>query len=181
VRCAARTSAEENWEAAMAKFCAKGHQMEDSWEICPTCQTTGYLATGGGSAAKTRLESEPPKDIPGAAAGGAGRKTVLLSEKRKPPVVGWFVAMTGEQKGEDFKVREGKNIIGSVPGAQILVNDSTISGQHASLRYEEGKFFLTDLDSSNGSYVNDKKIAREELHDNDMIRFGDITLKFKCL
>jgi hypothetical protein len=156
--------------------------MEDSWEICPTCQTTGYLSSsGGGSAAKTRLESEPPKDLSGGAAGGAGRRTVLLSEKRKPPVVGWFVAMTGDQKGEDFRVREGKNIIGSIPAAQIVITDSTISGQHASLRYEEGNFFLTDLDSSNGTYVNDKKIAREELKDNDVIRFGDVTVKFKCL
>jgi hypothetical protein len=161
----------------MAKFCAKGHQMEDSWEICPTCQTTGYLASGGGAAAKTRLETDLPKD----ASSGAGRRTVLLSEKRKPPVVGWFVAMTGDQKGEDFKVREGKNLVGSAPGAQVLITDSTVSAQHASLRYEEGKFFLTDLDSSNGSFVNEQKIAREELKDNDMIRFGDVTLKFKCL
>lgn len=162
----------------MAKFCAKGHQMEDSWEICPTCQTTGFQVSGGGGAAKTRIETEAPKEPAG---GGGGRRTVLLSEKRKPPVVGWFVAMTGDQKGEDFKVREGKNIIGSTMEAQIVLQDSTVSGQHASLRYEEGKFYLTDLDSSNSSYVNDKKIAREELKDNDVIRFGDVTLKFKCL
>ncbi|MGB0035833.1 MAG: FHA domain-containing protein [Candidatus Acidiferrales bacterium] len=160
----------------MAKFCAKGHQMEDSWDICPTCQTTGYQVSGGSSAGKTRIETEPPKE-----GGGAGRRTVLISEKRKPPVVGWFVAMTGDQKGEDFKVREGKNIVGSGPDAQIVIRDSTVSGQHASLRYEEGKFFLTDLDSSNGTYLNDKKVAREELKDNDVLRFGEITVKFKCL
>lgn len=160
----------------MAKFCAKGHQMEDSWDICPTCQTTGYQVSGGSSAGKTRIESEPPKE-----GGGAGRRTVLISEKRKPPVVGWFVAMTGDQKGEDFKVREGKNIVGSGPEAQIVIRDSTVSSQHASLRYEEGKFFLTDLDSSNGTYLNDKKVAREELKDNDVLRFGEITVKFKCL
>src|SRR5574337_893265 len=67
----------------MAKFCANGHQMEDSWEICPYCQKTGYVGTGLG---KTRVESDPI-----AAPAGAARKTVLLSEKRKAPVVGWFV------------------------------------------------------------------------------------------
>lgn len=160
----------------MAKFCAKGHQMEDSWEICPTCQTTGYQVPGaGGAAAKTRLESEPPKDPLG------GRRTVLISEKRKAPVVGWFVAMSGDQKGEDFKLHEGKNIVGGGPESQVVLRDSTISAQHASLRCEEGKYILTDLDSSNGTYVNDKKIAREELKDNDMIRFGEVTVKFKCL
>jgi hypothetical protein len=176
----------------MSKFCPKGHQMEDSWEICPICQTTGYQVSGGGSAGKTRLDSEPPKDIsggagagagagaPGGSVGGGARRTVLISEKRKPPVVGWFVATSGDQKGEDFRLREGKNSVGSSPDSNIVLRDDTVSGQHASLRCEEGKFFLTDLDSSNGTYVNDKKIAREELKDNDVIRFGELSVKFKC-
>jgi hypothetical protein len=177
--------ATKNKEIVMAKFCAKGHQMEDSWDTCPTCQTTGYQVPPGVSTAiaKTRLESDSPKDVAvaGSVSGGGGRRTVLISEKRKPPVVGWFVAMTGDQKGEDFKVHEGKNTVGSGPEAQIALKDSTISGQHASVRYEDGKFLLTDLDSSNGTYINDKKIVREEIKDNDMIRFGEVSVKFKRL
>jgi hypothetical protein len=83
----------------MAKFCSNGHQMEDSWQICPYCQKTGFQRSGGGGAesSKTRLETAPPPPAPtsaGAAPAG-GRKTVLLSEVRKSPVVGWFVAMSG--------------------------------------------------------------------------------------
>ena len=40
---------------------------------------------------------------------------------------------------------------------------------------------VTDLDSSNGTYLNDRKIVREELKDNDMIRFGENIVKFKRL
>jgi pSer/pThr/pTyr-binding forkhead associated (FHA) protein len=42
---------------------------------------------------------------------------------------------------------------------------------------------LTDLDSTNGTFLNDNKepISREELKDNDVIRVGDVSLKFKCL
>jgi hypothetical protein len=167
----------------MSKFCAKGHQMEDSWETCPTCQTTGYQVPGGsaagGAVAKTRLETDASK-APGGGA-GAGRRTVLISEKRKPPVVGWFVAMSGDQKGEDFRLHEGKNSVGSGTDSQIALRDSTVSSQHASVRYEDGKFFLTDLDSSNGTYLNDRKIVREELKDNDVIRFGEIIVRFKRL
>jgi FHA domain len=168
----------------MAKFCAKGHQMEDSWDTCPTCQTTGYQVSGGmgagGAMPKTRLEAEPSKEA-AAGAPGAGRRTVLISEKRKPPVVGWFVAMSGDQKGEDFRLHEGKNSVGSGADSQIALKDSTVSGQHASVRYEDGKFFLTDLDSSNGTFLNDRKIVREELKDNDVIRFGEIIVRFKRL
>jgi hypothetical protein len=161
----------------MAKFCRNGHQMEDSWEICPYCQRTGYQAgTSSAAAGKTRLETEPDKPA-------VGRKTVLLTEKRKAPVVGWLVAMSGEQKGEDFRLREGQNALGSSPDAEVLIRDSTISAKHASLRYKEGKFYLTDLDSTNGTYLNDRAeaITREELKDNDVIRLGDVSLKFKCL
>ena len=163
----------------MAKFCANGHQMEDSWSICPYCQKTGFQTGGTVAGAKTRLESEPAKE----AGAAVGRKTVLLTEKRKPPVVGWFVALTGEQKGEDFRIRDGQNIIGSAPDADIILHDTAISGKHASLRYKDQKFFLTDLDSTNGTFLNEATdpIAREELKDNDTIRIGEVLLKFKCL
>jgi len=169
----------------MAKFCANGHQMEDSWEICPYCQKTGFQGAAGAAAGKTRIEgADPAHAAAGAsAAGQAGRKTVLLTDKRKPPVVGWFVAMSGEQKGEDFRIRDGQNIIGSAPDADIVIHDVAVSGKHASLRYKDQKFYITDLDSTNGTFLNDKTegIAKEELKDNDTLRVGDVTLKFKCL
>jgi len=127
---------------------------------------------------KTRVETSAD-----AAPAAAARKTVMISERRKPPVVGWLVAINGEQKGEDFRIRDGQNILGSAPEAEIQIKDVTVSGKHASLRYKEGKFYLVDLDSTNGTYLNDKPeaIAKEELKDNDTVRVGEVTLKFKCL
>jgi hypothetical protein len=168
----------------MSKFCANGHQMEDSWELCPFCQKTGYAGPPPAAGSKTRIETSAPPPPPGAAAGAAvGRKTVMISERRTTPVVGWLVAMSGEQKGQDFRVRDGQNILGSAPDADVQLHDATISGKHASLRYKEGKFYLVDLDSSNGTFLNDgaAPIAREELKDNDVIRVGELVLKFKCL
>jgi Inner membrane component of T3SS, cytoplasmic domain len=166
----------------MAKFCSNGHQMEDSWEICPYCQRTGFAGvTNPGAQAKTRLEGEASPAPPAAPLGS--RKTVLLTEQRKAPVVGWFVAMDGEQKGEDFRIRDGQNILGSGADADIVIRDGTVSSRHASLRYKDHKFYLTDLDSTNGTFLNDasESLAREELKDNDVVRLGAISLKFKCL
>jgi hypothetical protein len=164
----------------MAKFCANGHQMEDSWEACPYCQRTGFQPGPPAVTVKTRLESDPPRET---ATQATTRRTVVLSDKRKPPVVGWFVALTGQQKGEDFRVREGPNIIGSASDADIVLRDNAISGKHASLRYKDQKFTITDLDSTNGTFLNDRAepIAREELKDGDVIRLGEVTLKFKSL
>jgi hypothetical protein len=162
----------------MAKFCANGHQMEDTWEACPYCQRTGYQTGPPAMTVKTRLEPE----VREAVAAGT-RRNVVLSDKRKPPVVGWFVALSGQQKGEDFRVREGPNTLGSAPDADIVLRDTAISGKHASLRYKDQKFTITDLDSTNGTFLNDRAdpIAREELKDNDTIRMGEVTLKFKSL
>jgi hypothetical protein len=161
----------------MAKFCANGHQMEDNWEACPYCQRSGYQP-GPPVTVSTRLEVEGQR-------GGAtqGRKSVMLAEKNKAPVVGWFVVLSGPQKGEDFRVREGPNIIGSAPDADIVLDDMGISGKHASLRYKDHKFTITDLDSTNGTFLNDRSdpIAREELRDNDVVRVGEVTLKLKIL
>ena len=167
----------------MSKFCAAGHQLEDSWQICPYCQKTGY-AVAAAADAKTRMEapSSAPARAASEAATVAGFKTVVVPDKRKPAIVGWLVALTGEQKGEDFQVREGQNILGTSPDADIVVRDSAASARHASIRHKEGKFFLVDLDSENGTRLNDgeQPIARETLKDNDVIRIGELTLKFKC-
>jgi hypothetical protein len=170
----------------MAKFCENGHQLEDSWSVCPYCQRTGFQSPGlPAGAEKTRLER--PAGVPGVQATATlaadPRKTVLLSALKKPPVVGWLVALDGPQRGEDFRLRDGQNTIGCDESSDVKLRGEGISARHASLRYREGVYSLTDLDSTNGTFLNDdpKTIARAELKDNDVVRIGEISLKFKCL
>jgi hypothetical protein len=171
----------------MPKFCNNGHQMEDSWEVCPYCQRTGFQNPGASSnLGKTRLEFDPPPGAPmppPPSASPAPRKTVLLSGRPKGELAGWVVVMNGDQKGEDFRIREGQNSIGSIPENDIFIKDPAVSGKHAMLRCREKKLLLTDLDSSNGTFLNESPdpISMEELHDNDIVRIGTTTLKVKLL
>jgi pSer/pThr/pTyr-binding forkhead associated (FHA) protein len=102
-------------------------------------------------------------------------------------VVGWLVALTGNHRGDDFRIREGKNSIGSAPGVDILITDGHISSKHANINYivrgDERVFVLVDLDSTNGTFLNDsdEMVYHEELVDNDTITFGTTRCKFKCL
>jgi len=164
----------------MAKFCANGHQIENTWEVCPYCQKSGLEPETPAVTVRTRLSTDARREGTAAA---AGRKSVAVADQPKPPVVGWCVVLTGPQKGEDFRIREGPNILGSAPDADIVLHDSAISAKHASLRYKDQKFTITDLDSTNGTFLNDRPdpIAREELKENDTIRLGEVTLKLKCL
>jgi len=155
--------------------------MEDSWELCPYCQRTGYQSPrGADSVGKTRLEIDKVLER----APIATRKTVLLSDvARKTALVGWLVAVDGDQKGEDFRLRDGQNTLGSAPDSDVVLHDQTISAKHASIRHKDGKFFLSDLDSSNGTFMNglEECVARVELNDSDTFRIGGVTLKFKAL
>lgn len=153
--------------------------MEETWEVCPYCQRPGYDPGIPATAGKTRSQWEARQEE----VRPSGRKSVLVADQPKPAVVGWFVVLTGPQKGEDFRIREGPNIIGSSPDADIVLHDSAISEKHASLRYKDRRFTITDLDSTYGTFLNDRPdpIAREELKDNDTVRMGEVTLKFKSL
>src|SRR5204863_317457 len=62
------------------------------------------------------------------------KKTVILQESQKVPVVGWLVALTGKHKGDDFRVKEGKNIIGSDADCDVILTDDFISSKHANLK-----------------------------------------------
>jgi hypothetical protein len=170
----------------MPKFCSNGHQMEDAWTDCPYCVRTGYRNAPFGALGKTRPEMEatrPEGTRPESSAAFDARKTVPLATVRRAPVVGWLVAMDGQQKGEDFRLREGKNTLGSAQDADIALRDQSVSAKHASISYRDGTFVITDLDSTNGTFLNTgtEPVARQELRDNDLIRVGQTTLKFKCL
>lgn len=166
----------------MPKFCSNGHQMEDVWEMCPYCQHTAFQRLVPARPAKASLDlGAKLADITSAMS--PRRPTMLISEHRRPAVVGWLVALSGEQKGEDFRLREGENTIGATPDCQVTLRNGSVAARHAALSTENGSFFLTDLASTKGTYLNDgpRRIVREELKDDDIIRVGDVVLKFKSL
>ena len=70
----------------MAKFCSNGHQMEDSWEICPYCQRTGFAGlTNPAASAKTRLEGMP-EQVPVRRFTPSGHKIALRAINAGEPV-----------------------------------------------------------------------------------------------
>ena len=73
--------------------------MEDSWEICPYCQRSGFKAHAGtANDQKTRLEFGPAAEAKSAPPVVA-RKTVLLSEVRsKGTLAGWLVVWMASRK-----------------------------------------------------------------------------------
>jgi pSer/pThr/pTyr-binding forkhead associated (FHA) protein len=58
------------------------------------------------------------------------------------------------------------------------VPDPNVSRRHAELREEGGSWWLVDLDSTNGTELNGKRVQRAKLADGDRIRLGELELVF---
>ncbi|MDL2208304.1 FHA domain-containing protein, partial [Parabacteroides sp. OttesenSCG-928-O15] len=63
--------------------------------------------------------------------------------------------------------------IGKENDNHYIVDDPHVSRHHARLeKQEDGVWLLVDLDSTNGTYVNDQQVARKRVNSKDEIRFG---------
>lgn len=97
------------------------------------------------------------------------------------PCVGWVVVMTGELRGRDYRLSDGKNVMGTGADCDVVLTDPYLSSKHCVIRYENGTFTLVDLDSTNGTFLNERRASKEDMIDNDKIRVGRTELKFKSL
>ncbi len=77
----------------------------------------------------------------------------------------------GQEKGKFFDLDQKKVTIGRTAG-DIRLNDPKISRKHAQVEIKKGKVYLTDLNSTNGVFVNDEKIETVELKNLDQITIG---------
>jgi hypothetical protein len=85
-------------------------------------------------------------------------------------------------KTQTFALEEGDNIIGRDPRCEVWVDHVGVSRRHARIRVESalGRPVLTDLDSTNGTFVAGKRVAdATPLTDGDPIKVGPVTLKFR--
>ena len=110
-----------------------------------------------------------------------GRKAKKGVKTQKPFFFAWLVSLGGPDQGKDYRMMKEKTSIGKSEESDLVIKSDFISRNHAMLVHEKGKFILNDLESTNHTFVNDKKISRRILKDNDLIKFGEALYKFKCL
>ncbi len=71
--------------------------------------------------------------------------------------------------------------IGRLPDNIIVIDNPAVSGRHARVYREGTQFVLEDLKSTNGTFVNDKPVARHTLAEGDIVLVGKHTLQFTQL
>jgi diguanylate cyclase (GGDEF)-like protein len=91
----------------------------------------------------------------------------------------YLVIMSGQNIGHRYPLVSHKKIfIGRLYSADILLNEPNVSRRHAHIGIKPEGIILTDLDSTNGTYVNGEKISCCALQDGDLIIIGKTILKF---
>jgi hypothetical protein len=84
----------------------------------------------------------------------------------------------GGRVGESFALDHDRMTIGRRPDSDVFLDDVTVSRDHALLVKRSGEYYLDDLGSLNGTYVNRHRIESHRLEDGDELQVGKFKLTF---
>lgn len=97
---------------------------------------------------------------------------------RQPRLIGLNHAVAGDIFGLDVSGGSRKWELGRDAGADIRILDESVSGRHAQLVLEDGRWKVVNLMSVNGTFVNGRKVLSAYLKTTDKIRLGNVELAF---
>ena len=116
-----------------------------------------------------------PYAVPPAAAGAGGTRVI----QRLPTHVAMLVDAKNASRRYDLLETTD---VGRAQGNTVILNDVTVSRQHARIRLEDDRFVLYDLGSANGTFLNETRIEQPAaIKDGDAVRFGEVEFTFKQL
>jgi len=184
------------------KLCENGHYYSQSLSECPYCPKKGDFSES--FLEKTHLDLDD--DLDQTQSFGVGKSVSNLNRTQvysddyqsnvnsslyqfpqtKPrlsrKLAGWLVSFTIDTNGADFKIYEGRNLIGSDSACDVVVpNDPAVSGKHLTILHRMGHFKFRDEFSTNGTFINDIFEEEGSLKDGDLIRIGDTIFKFRSI
>ena len=89
-----------------------------------------------------------------------------------------LAAISGKLKGAIFALNEESLIIGRETAANLCIADASVSRRHSKIEKSETGFVITDLESLNGTFVNDLPVRSRLLEHGDRVRIGDSQFLF---
>lgn len=78
-----------------------------------------------------------------------------------------------------FMLEKGAAVMGRDGGNDIILPDPNVSRVHARIEERDGSFWLVDLGSTNGTWVNEERVSEKELDEHDVVRLGATRLIFR--
>jgi pSer/pThr/pTyr-binding forkhead associated (FHA) protein len=109
------------------------------------------------------------------------KNVLALKHFESPKEAGVYhrlVCLTGKSKGESYVLMGNRIVIGRGEKADIRLDDTKASREHAEITKVGPNWVVTDLGSQNGVVVNDKKVTQKQLSESDKLIVGQTVFKF---
>jgi len=92
------------------------------------------------------------------------------------PVLARLSLQNGQMAGRSYLFHQAVTTIGRTNGNDLIISGRTVSRRHARLWFEGGRWYLADMQSANGTLLNNMRLQPNQavaLNDGDVINFGD--------
>jgi len=86
------------------------------------------------------------------------------------------IVVKGLEEGVTQPFSEDRITIGRRADNHVALDADNISRQHVSIERREGQYYICDLGSANGTYLNDQRTDLAQLNDGDRLRIGNHTI-----
>lgn len=90
-----------------------------------------------------------------------------------------LVVRTDGLPAEVIKLKSGINRFGRSSGNDFQIEHPTVSRFHCEIEVREDAMFVRDLDSSNGTFINDQQIGEAQLETGHVLRLGEVYMEVK--
>jgi diguanylate cyclase (GGDEF)-like protein len=90
----------------------------------------------------------------------------------------FLIVIRGPHEGRMYRLEKAETHIGRSYGCEVRIEDGGVSRRHAAIERQGTDFVVVDRGSSNGTFVNGRKIDRETLRDGAQIQLAGVVLKF---
>ena len=90
-----------------------------------------------------------------------------------------LAVLVDDDIGTEYPVMEAMCVVGRAPNCSVRIKHPALSRYHALIKCEDGNWTVTDMKSTNGVYVNGRRIRTASLKPNDLIGIGEQTLIFR--
>ena len=89
-----------------------------------------------------------------------------------------IIVSHGDMVEQEVELTKPRMTIGRHPGNDIVIAHRAVSGQHAAITVSASDIQVEDLGSTNGTFVNGRRVARHTLADRDVIKLALHTISF---
>jgi len=90
--------------------------------------------------------------------------------------------MSGKQTVQSFEIfRISELLLGRSNRCDVVINDTSVSSEHAKITKSGDDYFLEDLKSTNGTFLNEKQVSTQKvkLHLGDSVRIGQTCIIYR--